>query len=77
MGIPKYERLKSLSDEELIEAHNNLSVYKEASPYLWELHWRKQERYTKSIKKLTISITIMTAIMTLTTIINVIIFIIR
>ena len=74
MGYPKYEDLKSLSDDKLIERHNNLSKHKNESPYLDELRWRKQERHTRSIRRLTIWITIMTAIMTVSTIINVLLF---
>lgn len=78
MGAPKIEELRSLTDEELVKRHDDISTHTAVGTayYLDELNRRTQEKHAKSIKNLTIWIAIMTGVMTICTILNAI-FIIK
>ncbi len=67
------KELNNLTDEELIERHNQAVKNSEFLDdfYLRVLNWRYQERHTTSIKRLTVVITIMTAVVLAATIIGV------
>ena len=68
----KLADLRAMSDDDLIKEHDKLDFYEyQQSEYRDELLRRQQERNTKTMKCLTIVITILTAIVTAATIVNV------
>ena len=75
----KYNDLKKISDEELIELHDkrDVNTIYGTQYYLDELARRSNEKINRQMLKFTRWITAMTAIMLLSTIVNVVIAIIR
>lgn len=66
--------IRALSDNELVKMHDKLDYYEWTQyEYRDELLRRQQERNTKTMKSLTVVITILTAIVTVATVVNIIV----
>lgn len=76
--MDKFKDIINMTEEELISRHDKMSFYSPSGDfYLKEYYRRQQDKLNNHMLKYTKWMTIMTFVVMLTTIINVIVFIIR
>ncbi len=73
MSTPSYKDLRHLTDDKIIELHDQSAIHTNSASVMYcldELHRREQERYSKIILGYTKKINLLTVLMTISAIVS-------